>query len=107
MDAGSSTPDWAYEGEFVSITRTADEVSIVCRSVPENVPCERGWRCLKVRGPLDFSLTGVLSSIAKPLADAAVPIFAISTFDTDYILVFEKHLPQAINALKSAGHSAG
>ena len=100
-------PAWAHEDDFLSITRTADELSVVCGSIPERVPCQRGWRCLKVRGPLDFSQTGVISSIAAPLAEAAVPIFAISTFDTDYILIAETHLERAIGALKSAGFTVG
>jgi uncharacterized protein len=100
-------PAWAHGGAFLSITRTADELSIVCRQVPADVVCVHGWRCLKVRGPLDFSQTGVISSIATPLAEAAVPIFVISTFDTDYILIAETHLERAIGALKSAGFAIG
>lgn len=100
----AAVPDWARPDGIVSITRTADELSIVCRAIPENVSANRGWRCLKVRGPLDFSLTGVLASIAAPLADAAVPIFAISTFETDYVLIPQAHLDQALRALAGAGH---
>lgn len=100
-------PAWAYEGGFLSITRTADELSIVCGNIPEGIPCQRGWRCLKVRGLLDLSQTGVISSIAAPLAEAAVPIFVISTFNTDYILIAETHLERAIAALMSAGFTVG
>ena len=102
----AAIPEWAG-GELVSITRTADELSIICATIPPEVDGERGWRCLKVRGPLDFSLTGVLASIAGPLADAAVPIFSISTFDTDYILVREFDLERAKQALIRAGHVLG
>jgi hypothetical protein len=96
--------------EFLSITRTREEVSIVCESsrvpadLPMEIPAERGWRCLKVEGPLDFSLTGVLASLAEPLARAEIPIFAISTFDTDYLLVKAGNLEAAIAALEAVGH---
>lgn len=101
-------PDWAA-GEFVSITRTPDELSIVCaeRVVPSSVRCERGWRCLKVAGPLDLSLTGVLASLAVPLAEARIALFAVSTYDTDYLLVKEVEVERALDALKRAGHRLG
>ncbi len=106
LDSEEETPDWAAEGPFLSITRTADELSIVCpaRAIPDDVTASRGWRCLKVRGPLDFSLTGVLLSLARPLAEAGVSIFAISTYDTDYVLVPDRDLTQALTALRRAGH---
>ena len=71
--------------EFVSMTRTADELSVVSSSdaVPVGVSVEAGWRCLKVEGPLPFEMTGVLAGLSSPLAEAGIPIFAISTFDTD------------------------
>jgi hypothetical protein len=99
-------PDWAA-GEFVSITRTSDELSIVCaeRNVPPSVRCERGWRCLKVAGPLDLSLIGILASLAVPLAEARIPLFAISTYDTDYVLVKEADLERAVETLLQAGHT--
>ena len=101
----SEIPAWARGGEFLSITSTADELSIVSAAIPASVECRRGWKCLKVRGPLDFSWTGILASIAAPLAQASIPIFAISTFDTDYILIFESDLARAVAALGAAGHS--
>jgi hypothetical protein len=93
-------------GTFFSITRTADELSVVCEesATPQDVKCELGWRALKVAGPLDFSLTGVLAAIAAPLAAANVSIFAISTFDTDYVLVKDDLLERALEALRQAGH---
>ncbi|HEY4721493.1 MAG TPA: ACT domain-containing protein [Anaerolineae bacterium] len=99
-------PDWMDAHSFVSITRTADELSIVCldQNVPAEVNANRGWRCLKVEGPLDLSLTGILTSLAVPLAEARIGIFAISTFDTDYVLVKEQALADAIVALEKAGH---
>ena len=100
-----SLPIWATEGSFFSITKTDDELSVVCnqRNVPDSVKAEGGWRALQVEGPLDFALTGILASIAKPLADAKVSLFAISTFDTDYVLVKEQTLERATHALRAAG----
>jgi hypothetical protein len=102
----SPVPAWSSEGDFFSLTRTEDELSVVCRqsSVPESVRSERDWRAFKLEGPIDFSLTGVLSSLAEPLARARIGIFAISTFDTDYILVRAKDLEAAIEVLEKAGH---
>jgi hypothetical protein len=99
-------PDWADGSRFLSMTRTRDELSIVCTEadVPEEVRSDRGWRCLKVAGPLDLALTGVLASLANPLADAQINIFAISTFDTDYLLVKEENLARSIDILTRSGH---
>jgi hypothetical protein len=94
---------------FFSATRTADELSVVCSeaSVPQGALCECGWRIFQVVGPLEFSLTGVLAGIAAPLADAGVSIFAISTFDTDYVLVKDEDVAKAGEALRAAGHRVG
>ena len=98
---------WAGTSEFVSITRTADELSVVCPqdAVPDCVSCERGWRCLKVAGPLQLSAVGVLAALAAPLAEAGVSVFAVSTFDTDYLLVKEENLATALEALRRAGQN--
>jgi uncharacterized protein len=103
----SSIPAWALSGYLSSITRTADELSIVCpqAQVPVDIPHEGDWRCLKVHGPLDFSMTGVMASLAAPLAEAGISMFAISTFDTDYLLVKQDKLDAAILSLTRAGHS--
>lgn len=99
-------PNWVDRKCFHSITKTDSEISVVCRQdkVPEDVLAERNWKIIKVEGTLDFSLTGVLSSIATPLADAKISIFTISTFDTDYVLVKEANLLEAKIALSLAGH---
>lgn len=88
---------------FFSVTRTADELSVVCLagSEPPDARVQSGWSCFRVAGSLDFALTGILSSIAVPLAAAGVSIFALSTFDTDYVLVRE--MEKAREALRSAG----
>jgi hypothetical protein len=106
LAAAAAVPEWATTGPFVSITRTDDELSIVCteRSVPEGTKCERGWRCLRVAGKMEFSVTGVLASLVSPLAEAGISVFAIATFDTDYLLVKELDLPNALAALTKAGH---
>jgi hypothetical protein len=98
--------DAAVPAAFFSVTRTADELSVVCAEglAPQDAPCERGWCMLRVAGPLDFSLTGVLAAIAGPLAAAGVSLFAVSTFDTDYVLVKEENVAKAVGALTAAGH---
>jgi hypothetical protein len=104
-------PDWAQgggvqAGALSARVRTAEELSVVCAQelVPPGVQADIGWRALKVTGPLDFTLVGVLAGLARPLADAGVSIFAISTYDTDYVLVKEIDLERAIQALLGAGY---
>ncbi|RDD44003.1 GATS-like protein 2 [Trichoplax sp. H2] len=104
LQADSKIPEWAtISHSFISITRTSDELSIVCQDdiVPTDVQAERRWKIFKVEGPLDFSLTGVLFKILQPLADANVSIFALSTYDTDYIMVKEEKLEQAKQLLSN------
>jgi len=99
-------PPWALAGDFFSITRTEEELSLVCSHevVPDGVQCEKGWRCIMVVGPLDFSMTGILASLTASLAVAGISVFAISTFDTDYFLVKADNLKRAILKLQEAGH---
>jgi len=108
LDPKASLPVWATAGSsaLVSVTRTRSELSIVCaqEKVPDDVRTERDWRCLMVQGPLDFSLTGVLSALLAPLAGAGVSIFALSTFDTDYLLIRAAQLDPAVETLSAAGH---
>ncbi|GCE20694.1 ACT domain-containing protein [Dictyobacter kobayashii] len=107
LAAGEPIPIWAMQPTgFFSITSTEDELSLVCQAaaVPQGVRSEKVWRAFKVVGPLDFALVGILASLSHTLAQAGVSIFAISTFDTDYILIKEFQLEQAITALKQAGH---
>ena len=101
-----AVPDWAGRGALSSVTRTAGELSIVCADAvtPAGAAAQRGWRALAVAGPLDFSLTGILLSLAEPLARAGISIFAISTHDTDVLLVPGPQLPAAVEALTGAGH---
>ncbi|MCM3875006.1 MAG: ACT domain-containing protein [Thermoanaerobaculia bacterium] len=110
LPAKTPLPAWAGKA-FTSITRTADELSIVCEEprLPQDLGVElrieRGWALLKLHGPFPLDAIGVLASVAKPLAEAEISLFAISTFDTDYILVKKVQLNQAISALTRAGHT--
>lgn len=101
LDKNNAIPIWALQGNFFSITKTLDEISIVClqKNIPNDIRCEKDWRILKVEGPLDFSLVGILASISSLMAEAQISIFALSTYDTDYILVKENNIDSAISTL--------
>jgi uncharacterized protein len=101
-------PAWATRGEFTSITRTPDEVSIVCpaENIPNDVTPGPRWICLKLEGPFPFSQTGVLLSFIAPLSNNGIPIFAISTYDTDYVLIQEEFVGVAPQVLDEAGHES-
>jgi hypothetical protein len=106
----SPIPEWAGRARrFLTISRTADELSITADAevVPPEAHCARGYRAIRVQGPLAFDLVGVLASIAAPLAAAGISIFNISTYDTDYILVKTGDLARAVAALEGAGHRVG
>jgi len=107
LEPGAPIPVWSTADDFFSITRTADELSVVCRqdAVPDGINCERGWRCLRVAGTIPFSVVGVLASLTAPLADAGISVFALSTFDTDYLLVKAKDLERAVDVLRRRGHT--
>lgn len=98
-------PTWATKGDVTSITRTADELSIVCptANVPPDVHSPHRWICLKLEGPFPFEQTGVLLSFIEPLSTNHIPIFAVSTYDTDYVLIPEEH-GRALDILREAGH---
>ncbi len=106
LNSDAPVPDWATKGEFTSITRTADELSIVCptENLPADIHSSHRWICLKLEGPFPFELTGVLLSFIQPLSDDGVPIFASSTYDTDYVLIQEEFAAHALDALQKAGH---
>lgn len=100
-------PEWALRPGFFSITRTAEELSLVCAEahVPAGIPAEFGWSCLQLEGPFPFAMSGVLAAFINPLAEAGIGIFAVSTFDTDYILVKADSLRTTIAKLEEAGHT--
>ncbi|WP_245593399.1 ACT domain-containing protein [Azospirillum halopraeferens] len=106
LPPGGGVPAWVNWGDpLVAVIRTADEVSVVCADarVPDGVQAERGWRAFKVEGPLDFALTGILARLTAPLAEAAIPVFALSTYDTDYLLVRADKADHAAVALEAVG----
>ena len=106
LASDSPIPIWATKGEFNSITRTTDELSLVCptENLPPEVHSPHRWICLKLEGPFPFSMTGVLLSFIEPLSTNGIPIFAVSTYDTDYVLIQEEWAGAAIAGLQHAGH---
>lgn len=106
LDPASPVPEWAYDRTLSALVLTAGELTVVCpdAAVPDGVQRFGPLRALAVEGPLDFAQTGILSSLARPLADAGVSIFVLSTFDTDLLLVREQQLDPACAALGGAGH---
>jgi hypothetical protein len=105
-DAG--VPGWAVSSPVLStVVRTRAELSLLTEEsvVPAHAPAERGYRAFRVRGPLPFHLVGILAAVAQPLAEAAIAIFALSTYDTDYVLVKQADLPAARAVLQAAGHT--
>jgi hypothetical protein len=106
LPADAPPPTWMVRGTFLSVTRSAEELSVVTMEdvVPDEVKSEKGWACLKLHGPFPFQLTGILASFIGPLAEAGIPIFAVSTFDTDYVLLKEQDRVRSLKALVDAGH---
>lgn len=100
-------PIWATASPFFAITRTTEELSVVCSSalIPDEISCQSDWCSLRIVGTLDFSWTGILVAVAEPLAANGISIFAISTYDTDYILVQSDQLSTAIQVLQQYGHT--
>jgi hypothetical protein len=108
LAADAVVPEWVAGRDFLAVVRTPRELSIVCRddAVPvTHAEVQRGYRALAVVGTLDFALTGIVASLAAPLAEAGISIFGISTYDTDHILVREDHLSEAKDVLAAAGHT--
>ncbi len=99
-------PEWVVGASFFCVSRTAEELSVVCEEhrVPDGIRAERDWVALRLQGPFPFAMTGVLSSFLHPLAEAGISIFAVSTFDTDYVLVKREKLESAIAALDAVGN---
>jgi hypothetical protein len=106
LDATAAVPDWVASGAFSSITRTPNELSVICEEayVPVDAKAERGFRCIQLEGPFAFQETGILESFLAPLARSRVPVFALSTYDTDWILIQKKHWENALVVLSEAGH---
>jgi hypothetical protein len=106
LPAASAVPAWAAAGGFSSITRSDEELSVVCLQeyLPPDADAERDWRCLQVVGPLSFEEVGILTSLLRPLSEAGIPVFVISTFNTDYLLVKAADIERSLAALRAAGH---
>jgi hypothetical protein len=107
LDATAPVPSWALEADWWSVTRTGEELSVVCAEsrVPAGVASSRGWRALKFDGPLPLDQTGILASVTGPLAGARISVFALATFSTDFVLIPAAQQRAAIDALERAGHS--
>ena len=107
LSPNSAIPEWVTAGDIFNVTRTVDELSVVCRSerVPSGIRHEADWRCLRVAGTMPFTLVGALDSLTRPVAAAGVGVFAVSTFDTDYLFFKEAEFGKAVDALRKAGHS--
>jgi len=108
LDPATAMPEW-IRGSFTSITRTADELSIVCDddAVPDDVQADRGWRALKLEGPFAFEMTGIAASLLSPLANATISCLLIATYDTDYLLLKAVVLDRAVDVLRTAGYDVG
>ncbi len=108
LAANAEVPAWVAGRDFIAVTRTKTELSIICRddAVPAtHTEVQRGFRALAVSGTLDFALTGVIAALTGPLADAGISIFGVSTYDTDHVLVRHDQLERAKDVLTSAGHT--
>jgi hypothetical protein len=105
LSADADVPRW-LRGAFTSVTRTRDELSVISddEAVPEGVQAERGWRALKVEGPIPFEVTGVAAALVSPLAEARISVFLLATFDTDYLLLKENVFERAVEILRAQGH---
>lgn len=103
---GAAIPAPVYACAFHWIARTTDETSIVCPSsvAVTGARTQTGWSCIKVTGPIDFAVTGLLADLSRVLADAEISIFALSTFDTDYVLVPSRRIDEAEAVLRRAGY---
>jgi hypothetical protein len=107
LPADSDIPHWA-KGEICSITRTRDELSVVCPTanvVDTGIARSDGWTCLKLQGPFDLNETGILASVVLPLAEDKISVFTVSTFDSDYLLIPQAQLFRAVQCLTDAGHT--
>lgn len=105
LDSDAPLPSW-IRGAFTSVTRTDEELSVICDddAVPADVKAERGWRAVRVLGPIPFEVTGVAAALVSPLAAAGISVFLLATFDTDYLLLKDEVFARALDVLRDAGH---
>jgi uncharacterized protein len=108
FDKDSAIPHWIYDSEFFSMTRTSDELSIVCKhadiGLNENIKIDKEWRILKINGPLDLSMIGIIADISSLFKENRISIFSVSTYDTDYTLIKDHQVDKALVLLKKSGH---
>lgn len=106
LDPGNEIPEWSAESDFLSVVRSSDELSIVCRQnlVPREIRCNRNLRLLRIAENLDFEMVGILNRLLQPLEKAGVAVFVVSTYDTDYVMVASRKLKEAAAVLKTEGH---
>jgi uncharacterized protein len=107
LDPYAGVPAWGARGDFWSITRNNEEITVMCPvdAVPDRIECEKGWRTLQLEGPMSFSQTGILDSVVEPLSHAGVAILVFSAFDTNYVALKEEQLDKAMAALHAVGHT--
>lgn len=107
LNADEAIPEWAFQSSFYSISKTTDELSVVCESkfVPGHVKSNKGWRILKIDAIMDLSLTGITAEFSTVLAEAGINLCVVATYDTDYILIQQEKLQAAMEAFKKAGFS--
>jgi hypothetical protein len=106
LEPQAQSPPWVASGVLSSVIRTPAETTVVCQeeNVPDGITCNKNWRCLQIGGILNFSETGILSSLTDPLAGEGIPVYALSTYSTDLILIKEKDLSRTLHVLTGAGH---
>ena len=104
----SAIPTWVYESDYYSVTRTQMELSIVCKTHDiddnSNIKTDKHWRILKINGLLDLSLIGIIANVSNMLKEKNIPIFVISTYNTDYILVKNQNIDKTLIVLQNNGH---
>lgn len=106
LNPQTKIPNWALKGEFYSITRTSEELSILCpqKIIPDEITSVDRWRGLKIEGPFQFTEIGILNSITAPLASVKISLLSISTFDTDYVFIQDDQFEDALLILAANGH---
>lgn len=106
LNPQTKIPNWALKGEFYSITRTSEELSILCpqKIIPDEITSVGRWRGLKIEGPFQFTEIGILNSITAPLASVKISLLSISTFDTDYVFIQDDQFENALLILAANGH---
>ena len=108
LDENSDIPEWVFDSQFYSITKTSEELSVVCRPTDnvqsENMLIDKQWRIFRINGPIDLSQVGIIAHVSGILNNENIGIFPIATYDTDYILIRNNNTSRAIAVLENEGH---